>query len=206
MVGRQPFLPILLHRALVARQEGAGRVVHQHEAPARVALAIADGIEALQCDDRFLERAVAPLQVGIALAIVWQRADDLDPALREPAGQVAARAGKQNREIAAVDDALAARHAFVHQVAEVRVEFGRAAGDIDRSRRGAVERGEAQVDRLAAHHLGGAVGPGVDVAMAASHVAQLADVDLENVEGGRADSGLEVGNVQPLQYAQLLRA
>ena len=160
--------------------------MHQHQAQARVALAVADGIEALQRLDRLLERAVAALQVGIALAVVRQRADDLDAALREPAGQVAARAGEQNREIAAVDDALAARHAFVHQVAEVRVELGRAAGDVDRGRRGAVERGEAQVDRLAAHHLGGAVGPGVDVAMAAGHVAQLADVDLEDLERGRA--------------------
>ena len=64
------------------------------------------------------------------------------------------------------------------------MQLRRAAGDVDRVRRGLVERAKAGVDRFAAHHRVAAVGPCVHVAVAAGHVAQLAEVDLEDFEGG----------------------
>ena len=64
----------------------------------------------------------------------------------------------------------------------MRVELGRAAGDVDRVGARPVERGEAEVDRLAIHVLRHAIGPGVHVAMAAGHVAEPPHVDLEDLE------------------------
>ena len=67
---------------------------------------------------------------------------------------------------------LAAGHRLLDEVAEVRVELGRAAGDVDGVRARPVERGEAEVDRLAIHVLRQPIGPGVHVAVAAGHVAE----------------------------------
>ena len=66
------------------------------------------------------------------------------------------------------------------------VQLGRAAGDVHHRDRRALQRREAELHRLAGHHLA-PVGARVDVAMAAGLVAELADVHLEDRDLPRAE-------------------
>src|SRR5690606_2469869 len=94
----------------------------------------------------------------------------------------------EDRQVATVDDVEAALDGRLDEEGEVRVEFGRAAGEVHgvgrgvRSGENAVEGGHARLGRGAVHVLVRPVRPGVDVAVAARHVAQLADVDLEDLQ------------------------
>jgi len=86
----------------------------------------------------------------------------------------------------------------------MRVQLGGAAGDVHDAGVGLAEGSEAKLDRLAAHHLGGAIRTRVDMAVLAGHVAELADVDLEDLDPGGAQAGGKVFERQALQRVQLL--
>ena len=134
--------------------------------------------------DRLLERAIAALGVGVALAVVRKRAPDLDiargraipPGRHRPASQ-------EHRQIAAIDHA-AARARGLDEIAEFRIQLRRPTGDVQRRDAVAAERAETGARSLRSSTR--AVGPGIDVAMAARLVAQLADVDLEDLDARRA--------------------
>jgi hypothetical protein len=68
---------------------------------------------------------------------------------------------------------------LLHEVAELRMQLRRAAGDVER--RDVVEKAEHRGDVLRGHHLG-ARGPGVHMAVHAALVAAIADIELERVE------------------------
>jgi hypothetical protein len=67
----------------------------------------------------------------------------------------------------------------------VRVEFRRAAGDVQRGDACPLDGVEAVPHRLARHHLD-PIRAGIDVAVPARLVADLADVHREDIEAGRA--------------------
>ena len=73
-----------------------------------------------------------------------------------------------------------------HHAAEIRIEFGRAAGDVERCDAPAFDEVEHQVGDLGRHLLG-AVRPGIDVAVEARLVAAIADIDLQSIELAAAD-------------------
>ena len=100
-------------------QERAGGIGHQRQHAPRIALAVAGGVEQTQRRDRLFERAVAALRVGVALAVVRQRRDDLDAALAQPFRQSGVARQQEDRQVAAVDDVLAARVRFIDEVAEL---------------------------------------------------------------------------------------
>ena len=109
---------------------------------------------------------------------------------------------------------LPRRGRLVHEVPEVRVQLGRPARQVDRVRARPVEGREARLRRRAVHHLVGPVGPGVDVAVPARHVAELPEVDLEDLDraraqgvpAGRRESAREVSPVRgPGQVHRLHR-
>ena len=76
--------------------------------------------------------------------------------------------------------------AVFHHVAEMRVEFRRAARDVERADAPERKKIEHHVSNIAGHFLG-AVGAGIDVAMEARLVAAVADIDLQCVELAAAD-------------------
>ena len=80
---------------------------------------------------------------------------------------------------------LAARGRLVDEVPEVRVQLRRTARQVDGVRARPVEGAKARLGRRPVHHLVRPVRPGVDVAVAARHVAELAEVDLEDLDRAR---------------------
>ena len=112
--------------------------------------------------------------------VVGQRGDDLDPVLGEELGQVLLARREQDGQVAAVDDVRAQRRA-PRPTSQRKCGFSSGAPPV-MSTVGIPRPGrevEAGGHRLPAHHLA-AVGPGVDVAVPAGLVAELADVDLED--------------------------
>src|ERR1051325_125443 len=175
-------LPFPFDLALRRREKRAGGIHHQGQLLVRIALAVADAVEQPQRFDRFVECAVAALRVGVALPVVRQRRHDLHALRRQPLGEAAVAPQEQHRQVAAVDDVLSPPPRLGDEVAKVGMELGRAAGEVDDGRIRPIERAQAGLDRLVAHHRVGAVRTGVDVTMRAGHVAELADVDLEDEE------------------------
>ncbi len=201
VVAGEPRLPFALERGLAAGQERPGRIADERQPAPGIALPVAGGVQPSQRLDGPVERAVAPLGVGVQPAVVGERGHDLDAARGEPLGQVGAAREQEDREVAPVHHVLAARHGLVDEVAEVGVQLGRPAGDVDRVRGRAVEGREAEVDRLPIHVLRHPVGPGVDVAVAAGHVAEAAHVDLEDLERRRPEPGPAAGPERRLEVA-----
>ena len=98
---------------------------------------------------RVVEHALAALAIDIVLQIARHRGHDLDLLAGEEFGEVLlARHGK-NGEIATVDHAHAHVARRSHQPAKVRVELGRAAGDVEGRDAPAREEGEHHVGDLA---------------------------------------------------------
>ena len=184
-----------------AGQERPGRIADERQPAPGIALPVAGGVQPSQRLDGPVEGAVAPLGVGVQPAVVGERGHDLDAARGEPLGQVGAAREQEDREVAPVHHVLAARHGLVDEVAEVGVQLGRPAGDVDRVRGRPVEGREAEVDRLPVHVLRHPIGPGVDVAVAAGHVAEAADVDLEDLERRRPEPGPAAGPERRLEVA-----
>jgi hypothetical protein len=67
----------------------------------------------------------------------------------------------------------------------MRVHFGGASGDVYRRDVVFFQNGEAVFERFPAHVFGLSVGAGVNVAVGAGLVAELADVDLKDIKFGR---------------------
>jgi len=126
---------------------------------ARIALAIACGIQARQRFDRFFEGAVAALQVGVALAVVGagsrrsrRRARRATPAGRGR-GPVSSSTVRLQRSITCLPRAT---HCSTRDSGSADSARAPAAGDVDHLRFGPIQRREAQLDRFAVHHLVGA--------------------------------------------------
>src|SRR5205807_7294399 len=101
--------------------------------------------------------------------------DDLDFVGGEEGGQVVESRRTEDRQVAAVDHMRAKGPRLGDQPSEVGVQFGCAAGDVDDGDLAPGHGVKAVPHRLARHHLA-AVGAGVDVAVPACLVAELADV------------------------------
>src|SRR5262249_246086 len=127
------------------------------------------------------EHALAALAVDILFEVAGKRSDDLDPLAREEFGEVLLAGDFEHGEIAAIHHAHTHGARRAHQSAEVRVEFRRAAGDVEGTQAPSRKESEHRVDHLARHFLA-AVWAGTDVAVHAGLVAAIADIDLERVE------------------------
>ena len=180
VVGFERILPRRQHRTL--------RVINEIEnEPARL-LAVAERVQAPQSAQRSLEHAPAALGVDIVFQIAGQGRDDLDLLGGEKGREVFLAFDFENGQVAAVHDADPALAGGGHQPAEMRIEFGRAAGDIERRNPLPFEEGDDRVDRLARHFLD-AVRSGCDVAMHAGLVAAITDIYLQGVEAAAGEGG-----------------
>jgi hypothetical protein len=189
-----------LERRLIAGQEGTHRVRHQVQLEPR-ALAVAERVEAAQPLERLLEDAGAALRVGLARLEVRQRRDHLRADPRQQCGNVGVVGEQDGGQVAAVHDARAGRGAALHQLAEVGMQLGRAAGDVEARRARAREQRQAALDHVARHDLL-PVGSRVDVAVMAGLVAPLAEVDLQDVDAGRAQRPEAAGGQRLLERAR----
>ena len=109
-----------------------------------------------------------------------QRADDFDLIIGEERGQILLRCQLEDRQVASIHHVAAAGAALCHEPAEVGVQLGRPARDVDGWNRRLLQRFETQHHRLAGHDLA-AIRAGVDVTVTARLVAEFADIDLENL-------------------------
>ena len=148
----------------------------------------AERVEFLQAADRTVEHALAALTLDIVLQIARHRRDDLDAVLRQKFREVFLARLLQHGEIAAVHHLDAELARAGHQAAEIRIEFGRAAGDVERRYVPPRQKIEHDVGDLGRHLLG-AVRSGIDVAVEARLVAAIADIDLQGVEPAAPDGG-----------------
>ena len=148
--------------------------------------AIAQRIQLLKPGDAAVEHALAALPVHTLQRVAGQGCDDLDAVGRQKIGQIVLPRFGEDRQVAAVDDLHAQRPRALHQPPEVRVQLGRAAGQIQGCDAPLVQHLQHQIDRFAVHRFA-AVRPGTDMAMDAALVAAVAEVDLQGVEPSALD-------------------
>ena len=166
--------------------------MHQIEREPAAGPTIAQCVELAQGFDRLVEDAVAALRIGLRRSEVGQRCHHLHLIGREEVGEIGMRLEQQDAQIAAIHHVAPERAGAFHYPAEARIQLGCAAGDVHDRDIGLFQGGHAQLGGLARHLLG-AVGPGIDMAMAAGLVAELADIDLEHTDAGgaqRRDAGV----------------
>src|SRR5450631_3658134 len=178
-------LVIRFERGLRWRQRRPLRIVDEVKRKLRIA-AETERVELLQSADRTVEHALAALAFHIVLQIAGHRGHHLDAVRRQKFGEIFLAWLLQDGEVATVhylDAELARRR---HQTAKIRIELGRAAGDVERCNALALDEVEHQVGDLRRHFLG-PVRPGIDVAVEARLIAAIADIDLQGVEPAAAD-------------------
>ena len=110
-----------------------------------------------------------------------QRADDLDLLIGQERREVLLRRELQHGQVASIDHVPATGAALRHEPTEVRIQLRRPARDVHGWDRRLLQRRETERHRFAAHHFA-AIRAGIDVTVAARLVAELADVDLEDLD------------------------
>jgi hypothetical protein len=170
------------------RQRGAERIVHQIERQSRTRAPVTERVEPLQAADRAVIDALAALLVDIVRQVARHRGDDLDLIGGEKFSEVFLARLLLDSEVMAV------HHLHRHvarrgdQPAEVRIEFGRAAGNVERRNAPPFQEVDHGVGCRAIHLLG-AAGAGIDVAMHAGLVAAIADIDLQGRQRSARNGG-----------------
>src|SRR5262249_6341270 len=107
--------------------------------------------------------------------------DDLDPLAREKFREILLSRHVQDGQVAAVHHANAHLARGAYQATEVRIELGRAAGDVEGRNAPPLEESEHHVAYPAGRFLA-AMRVGVEVAVHARLIAAVADIDLQRVE------------------------
>ena len=183
---------VVLQARLRGRQHRALGVVDQVEREPAFGVAVAQRGEPSQGRDARLEDALAALAVDVVLEIAGQRRGDLDALPGEKRRGVFLTRLEQHGEVAAVDHPDAGAPRALDHRTEVRVELGRAPGEVQRRSAAHLEISEHEVDGLPVHRFG-AMRPRVDVTVHAGLVAAVAQIDLQRRQGAPADRR-EVGS------------
>ena len=123
--------------------------------------------------------------VDVLFEVARERGDDLDAVRGQEFGKIFEAGFVKDGEVVAVDAAEIQFRGEFDEGAEVGVEFGCAAGDVDDGWAMFANPARNAGGDLAAHHFG-APGGGVDVAMAAGLVAFSAEVQLQRLESRAA--------------------
>jgi hypothetical protein len=176
------------------RQERAHRVVDKVEPRPGFRLVlgrtIAEAIQLLERADASIEYAAPTLLFDILQAVAGEGGDDVDPLVRQKGGRIFLARLEEDRQIAAIDHLSSERAGRAHEVAKVRMEFGRAAGDIQRCDvRVSLQQLDDTFDTPAIESLD-SFGAGFDVTVMASQVASQSDIELK-CRNPRAPNGLE---------------
>src|SRR3569832_427127 len=157
------------------------RVVHQVQHETAVFSAIAQCIERAQPVKACIEYTLAALTVDVLLQITRQRGRDLHLLNRQEFSEVFLPWLGEYSEIAAVDDMSAFVTRGAHELAKVRIEFGRAARDVERGHARGAQECEDLLHCLMPHQLRAARAR-VDVTVQALLIAAIAEIDLQRLE------------------------
>src|SRR5262245_36569887 len=179
-------LVVVLERLLRRRQRRTLGIIDEVEHEPSLGAPVAQPIEGFQPADGRFEHALAALAIDVVFEIAGKRSDDLDPLAGEKFGEVLLAGDFENGEIAAIHHAHAHGPRGGNQSTKMRVEFRRAAGDVEGRQALSRKESEHRVDYLARHSLG-TVRAGVDVAVHAGLIAAIADIDLKRVEPAAPD-------------------
>ena len=147
-------LVVGLERFLRRRQRRPLRIVDEVEHEPRLVATIAERVEPLA--GRGSRRRTRPCRAGGRHCPRGSRASRRRsrPAAGEKGGQVLLARHLQDGQVAAVDHPHAHVARRADQSPEMRIELGRAAGDVEGRDAPPREEGEHHVDRLARHFLG----------------------------------------------------
>src|SRR4051812_5516178 len=181
-------LVIGLQRLLRRRQRWPLWIIDKIEYKPGFGVAITQFVEASKSAQRTFEHSLATLAIHVVFEIARHGCGDLDLLAGKELGEILLSGHFEDRQIAAIHHLHVHLARGAHQLAEVRIEFRRAAGDVERRYALASEEREYDVDHLARHFLG-AVRTGVDMAMHAGLVAAIAKIDLQRVEPSPSDRG-----------------
>ena len=130
----------------------------------------------------WFEHVLPPLSLDCFFVVARQRRNHVDTLRGEELGGVLLPRAKQHGQVAAVDDTLAQRTCTAHESAEMWVQLGCPAGQIDRmNARRRDQELEDPFHRGCLHHLG-AFRACLDVTVLTRQVAQLTQIDLQNLE------------------------
>jgi hypothetical protein len=128
-----------------------------------------------------------------------QAAHDLDTVPGQEASRRAMGSGGQDGQVAAIDHPRTESGQLFDEPEEIGIHFGGPAGQIDGGDAVALDGAETMLHRRAGHDLG-ALRAGIHVAMGASLVAHLAEVDLENVDTRRGQGGVPVAGQHVVEF------
>jgi hypothetical protein len=125
---------------------------------------------------------IATLGIGVWLLIVGQRTNNFHTPFGQPGRQILHPGKQQDSQVTAVNHMLSSGDTLLNQIAKMGVEFWRSAGDVNGMGIGLVQRPQTGINGGAIHILGSAGWAGINMAMATSHIAELAKVDLQDLE------------------------
>src|ERR1700730_13337078 len=174
-------LVVVLERLLRRRQRRPLGTVDDVEHEPRLGAPVAEPVEGFQAEDGCFVHALAALAIDVVFEIAGKGSDNLDLLAGEKLRKILLAGDFENSEIAAIHHAHAHGAGGGHQSAKVRVELGRAAGDIEGGQALSRKESKHRVDYLARHFLA-AVRAGVDMAVHAGLGAAIADIDLKRIE------------------------
>ena len=106
------------------------RVVHEVQHERAIVAAVPQAVQLAQRGDAALEHAFAALALDELLRVAGERGDYLDLVRGEKRGKVLLARLAEDGEIAPVHHVRAERARIFHQLAELRMQLGRAAGDV----------------------------------------------------------------------------
>jgi len=170
------------------RQHRALGVVDQAQHQRGIAAAVTQGVEPSQAGDAGVEHTLAALRLDLVAQVAGQRGDDLDARGGQEFGQILLAGFSEDGEIAAIDDAHPQGACPGHEVAKVRVQLGRAAGEVQGLDAAARQHCKDGFDGVAVHALG-AVRPRRDMAMQTGQIAAVAQIGLKNLQAAATDRG-----------------
>jgi len=174
---------LCLEGFLRRREEGADRVVDEVELQPGIGsasgLAVAERVQPLERADASVEDAAPTLLFDILQAVTGQGGDDVDTLLRQENVRILLPRFEEDRQVAAIDHCPAERTGTADEIAEVGMEFGCAAGDVQRRDFWiARQQFEDAFDAATIESLR-SVRSGFDVTVMARQVASQADIQLK---------------------------
>src|SRR3972149_6320521 len=178
------------------RQAGALRVIDQVQDQAAVGAPVAQRIQPSEPFEARLESARAALLVDVFLQVARQGGDDFDAMHGQKRRQVFMTGFLQYGQVAAVDHAQSARARGNDQSLEIAVQLGRTPGEIDGADLGAGGEKFDDGGYGFGRHLFRPIRSSIYVAVHATLVAAVTQVQLQRLDGAAREARESGSNQQ----------
>src|SRR5579883_1508621 len=200
----QALLVLTLQRFLRWRKRSASGIKDKIQVQSRSRPSIARLVEQSKRRDTALEHAAAALFIDVFGRVTRKACDDVDLLLTKKVEKVFLPGLEKNREIASIDDPLPEAPALRHQHSEIRIQFGRAARNINRVHLGCVAQQRDHPLRRLARHTLGPLRPCIHMAVMTGLITNLAHIHLQRLDA-RAPQAAKAVQAQRGCEAHLLR-